>query len=65
MTLTDLEMNIQPVAPDYQVSMVTIRDRYGVQTRWMVNSGQKLETGDLETLTLMHVRFSQGSTRRN
>lgn len=61
---TNLEMNLQSVAPDYELLMVTIRDTFQVESKWLLPAG-RLSSGDIETLTLLHVCFSQGTTRRN
>jgi hypothetical protein len=61
----DLMMDIQAVAPEYRMAMVTLRDRFEVETKWMVPAVPPLAIGDIEILQLLHVRFSQGTTRRN
>ena len=60
----ELQMEIQEVAPDYQACAVTIRDRYGIESKRFLPSG-KISKGDIEALLLLHVHYSQGITRRN
>jgi hypothetical protein len=59
----DLMMDIQAIAPEYLMTLVTLSDRFDVQTRWLIPAGPVI--GDIEILQLLHVRFSQGTTRRN
>ena len=63
-TSCDLYMDIQAIAPEYEMTLITIRDRFEVQTKWMLPAGP-LAGGDIEILQLLHVRFSQQTTKRN
>ena len=60
-----ISTEIQQMAPDYHVVLITLRDQYGIESRWMVPVGEPLSSDELECLRIIHVRGSQGETRRN
>jgi hypothetical protein len=60
-----ISTEIQQMAPDYHVILISLRDQYGIESRWMVPNGEPLSSDELEMLRILHVRGSQGETRRN
>lgn len=64
MTRPTFEMKIQAIAPDYELCMVTIRDQYRVESRWMLPTG-KLSDEEIEKLFEAHKHASQAQTGRN
>ena len=63
MITTDLHLDIQAIAPNYELALITIKDRYQVQTRWMMPAQSDHER--IEKAILLHIRYSQGVTARN
>lgn len=64
MKIQDLETTCQSIAPDYELLLITVKDKFEVETKWLLPA-EPAGNGDIETIALMHVRFSQGTTRRN
>jgi hypothetical protein len=61
----EVSTEVRAIAPEYEFYLVTISDRFGIETRWMVPFGEPLSSKELETLIAEHVHVSQAETRRS
>lgn len=58
-------IDIQAIAPDYEFILITIRDGFGIESRWLTPADRHIGKEGLEALIQHHIRASQSETRRN
>ena len=61
--LCGLSLSMRSIAPDYEHAMLIIRDRYEVETQWVIPVQPEMK--DVEQCVVEHIRRSQAITARN